>query len=51
MTEREMRDEGQRHPQHWYGWGSPVGLGIGVLAMVGAFALLAFGLTLLVSIQ
>lgn len=46
-----MDDEGRRLQQQWHGWGSPVGLGIGVLTMTGAFAVLAFGLTLLVSIQ
>lgn len=50
VTEHEMRNDDARMQQHWHGWGSPVGLGLGILAMVGAFVLLAFGLTLLSSI-
>lgn len=50
MVDRDMRHESQRLQQQWHGWASPVGLGIGMLCIFGAFALLAFGLTLLSSI-
>lgn len=50
VVERDMRDESRRLQQQWHSWASPVGLGIGMLGIVGGFALLAFGLTLLSSI-
>lgn len=34
----------------WYGWGSPVGLGLGLLSVGGFFTLLALGLEILASI-
>lgn len=40
-----------RPPQfQWYGWGSPVGLGLGLLSVGGFFTLLALGLETLASI-
>lgn len=50
MVERDLRSEGRRMRQQWHGWASPVGLGIGLLCIVGGFALLAVGLNLLSSI-
>jgi hypothetical protein len=51
VIERDTTDESRRLQQQWHGWASPVGLGIGLLTVGGFFALLAYGLTLLVSIQ
>lgn len=34
----------------WHGWGSPVGLGLGLLSVGGFFTLLALGLEILASI-
>ena len=36
--------------QGWYGWGSPVGLGLGLLCVGSFFVLLALGLAILASI-
>ena len=30
--------------QHWHGWGSPVGLGIGLMSVGAFFVLIAIGL-------
>lgn len=37
-------------PQPWHGWGSPIGLGIGLLCVGGFFVLIAVGLAVLGSI-
>ena len=34
----------------WHGWGSPVGLGLGLIAIGGLFVLVALGLSVLSSI-
>ncbi len=49
MDEISRKDESARLQQQWHGWGSPVGLGIGFLCVMGGFALLALGLMLLSS--
>lgn len=36
--------------QPWHGWGSPIGLGIGLVCVGGFFLLLALGLSVLDSI-
>lgn len=36
--------------QRWHGWGSPVGLGLGLLSVGGFFVLLAYGLSVLSSV-
>ncbi len=36
--------------QRWHGWGSPVGLGLGLLSVGGFFVLIAEGLSILSSI-
>jgi hypothetical protein len=36
--------------QRWHGWGSPVGLGVGLLGAGGCFVLFARGLAILDSI-
>jgi hypothetical protein len=36
--------------QRWHGWGSPVGLGLGLLCIGGFFWLLVLGLSTLSSI-
>jgi hypothetical protein len=43
-------DEGRLLQQRWHGWGSPIGLGVGLLCVGGFFVLLALGLSLLDSI-
>ena len=50
MDERDLREESRLLQQRWHGWGSPVGLGIGLLSVGGFFALLALGLYILASI-
>lgn len=35
---------------HWHEWGSPVGLGLGLVAIGGLFVLVALGLSVLSSI-
>jgi hypothetical protein len=40
-------DIGQVLQQRWHGWGSPVGLGLGLVCIGGFFALVALGLNLL----
>jgi hypothetical protein len=49
---QDLRTPGEGHLlQHrWHGWGSPVGLGIGLLCVGGFFVLLALGLSILDSI-
>jgi hypothetical protein len=47
---REGRREERLLQQRWHGWGSPVGLGLGLLSVGGFFALLAVGLSVLASI-
>jgi len=46
----EGRHEGRMLQQRWHGWGSPVGLGLGLLSVGGFFVLLALGLSVLASI-
>lgn len=43
-------DEGRLLQQRWHGWGSPIGLGLGLLCVGGFFVLLALGLSILGSI-
>lgn len=50
MDERDARHEDRVLHQQWHGWGSPVGLGVGLLCIGGFFALLALGLSILSSI-
>jgi hypothetical protein len=50
MGERDGRHEGRMLQQRWHGWGSPVGLGLGLLSVGGFFVLLALGLSVLASI-
>ena len=42
--------EGHLLQQRWHGWGSPIGLGVGLLCVGGFFVLLALGLSILDSI-
>ena len=42
-------DEYTLQPQ-WHGWGSPIGLGVGLLSVGGFFTLLSLGLSVLSSI-
>ena len=44
-------DEGRPLQQRWHGWGSPVGLGLGLLCVGGFFVLLALGFSILDSIS
>ena len=46
-----IADEQCASPQEWHGWGSPIGLGIGLLCVAGFFVLLALGLSILASIS
>jgi hypothetical protein len=50
MEDGKTNDENLRLQPQWHSWASPVGLGIGLLCVLGAFALLAHGLTLLAGI-
>jgi hypothetical protein len=50
VDERDSRHESRLLQQHWHGWGSPVGLGLGLLCVGGFFTLLALGLSILASI-
>lgn len=44
------RQQDERFPlRQWYGWGSPVGLGAGLVSVGGFFALLSIGLNTLAS--
>jgi hypothetical protein len=43
--------EGQTLQQRWHGWGSPIGLGVGLLCVGGFFVLLALGFFILDSIS
>ncbi len=47
---REGRRGERLLQQRWHGWGSPVGLGLGLLSVGGFFVLLAAGLSVLASI-
>ncbi len=47
---RDGRREERLLQQRWHGWGSPVGLGLGLLSVGGFFVLLAVGLSVLASI-
>ena len=50
-SDRSHYELADRPPQvEWYGWGSPVGLGLGLLSVGGFFTLLALGLEILASI-
>ena len=44
-------DEGRLLQQRWHGWGSPIGLGVGLLCVGGFFVLLALGFSILDSIS
>lgn len=50
MTTNGLRDESRLLQQRWHGWGSPVGLGLGLMSVGGFFTLLALGLRILSSI-
>jgi hypothetical protein len=50
VDQRDSRIESRLLQQQWHGWGSPVGLGLGLLSVGGFFALLALGLEALASI-
>ncbi|MDJ0767334.1 MAG: hypothetical protein QNJ12_01025 [Ilumatobacter sp.] len=50
-NERNIGDESRLLQQRWHGWGSPVGLGVGLLSVGGFFVLLAEGLSILASID
>jgi hypothetical protein len=50
MSDIEIRHESRLLQQKWHGWGSPVGLGVGLLCIFGGFALLTLGLSTLSSI-
>lgn len=47
---KEHAERGDLLQQRWHGWGSPVGLGIGLLSTGGFFVLLTVGLAVLDSI-
>jgi hypothetical protein len=49
VEDRDGRHGGQV-PQQWHGWGSPIGMGVGLLCVGGFFLLLALGLSVLASI-
>lgn len=49
-AENTRHDDARILQQHWHGWGSPVGLGLGLLSIGGFFVLLAFGLSVLSSV-
>lgn len=55
MTDTTMNRRPARTPderllqQRWHGWGSPVGLGLGLLSVGGFFTLIALGLQALAS--
>jgi hypothetical protein len=40
-------DERRLPQQRWHCWGSPIGLGVGLLCVGGFFVLLALGLSIL----
>ncbi len=44
------RDEGRHVQQGWHSWGSPIGLGVGLLCVGGFFVQIALGLSVLNSI-
>lgn len=46
MSDHTVTDDETLRP-HWSGWGSPIGLGIGLLCVGGFFVLLALGLAVL----
>jgi hypothetical protein len=48
--DNDLRTETRLLQQQWHGWGSPVGLGLGMLGTGGFFWLLALGLQVLSSI-
>lgn len=51
MSVEERPAGGQQGPaQDWHSWGSPVGLGIGLVCIGGFFALITLGLWALSSI-
>lgn len=50
MNENELRHESRLLQQRWHGWGSPVGLGLGLVGVGAFFWLLALGLQVLSSI-
>ena len=50
MEERDIQRESSLLQQRWHGWGSPVGLGIGLFFVGAFFVLIALGLSLLASI-
>ena len=50
MDERSIEEESRLLQQQWHGWGSPIGLGVGLFFVGAFFVLIAFGLSLLASI-
>jgi hypothetical protein len=48
--EHDARDDAHLLQQRWHGWGSPAGLGVGLLSVGGFFVQLALGLSVLASI-
>jgi hypothetical protein len=50
MDGTDIRRESRLLQQQWHGWGSPIGMGVGLLCIFGGFALLAQGLAILSSI-
>ena len=50
LHENETRDEGRLLQQRWHAWGSPIGLGVGLLCVGAFFVLSALGLSILASI-
>jgi hypothetical protein len=47
MTHESTDDRYAELSLQWYGWGSPIGLGIGLVAIGGFVTLLAFAWSLL----
>jgi hypothetical protein len=50
MDETDERQESRLLQQQWHGWGSPVGLGVGLVCIGGFFWLLTLALAVLASI-
>lgn len=50
VNDRDDRRDESVLRQPWHGWGSPVGLGLGLVLVAGFFWVLALGLSVLSSI-